>query len=242
MSHLTTHARRTFAVALASITLGALAMPLAMPLRAQGAAPAAPQGPPGWAWSLDRTVRMSAGGKAIGTDSLFEFVNMAPGWHATMGPGGALYDPRETADHRFVLSAEMILFPDAAMDAEYGLFVGGRDLGSAATKQWFAFVVRGDGSAAVMHRAGPETHMVMPWTKAAGVKARPDGGSAKNIVELRAEPDSIRFLVNGERVTAFARADLDVNGPFGFRVGKGANLHITNLDVTRRLAPFPQRR
>lgn len=210
--------------------------------RAQASAAATPQGPPGWAWSLDRPARFLAGGKAIGTDSLFEFSHMAPGWHATMGPGGAVYDPREQADHRFVLTAEMILFPDAAMDAEYGLFVGGISLGSATDKQWFAFVVRGDGSAAVMHRAGPETHMVMPWTKAAGVKARPDGASVTNVLQLRAEPDSIRFLVNGERVTAFARADLNVNGPFGFRLGKGANLHITNLDVTRRLAPFPQRR
>ena len=79
--------------------------------------------------------------------------------------------------------------------------------------------------------------MVMPWTKSAGVKARPAGGDVTNILQLRAEADSIRFFVNGERITAFSRSDLDVNGPFGFRVGKGANLHITNLDLTHRLAP-----
>jgi hypothetical protein len=201
----------------------------------------APAGPPGWSWSLDRAARMSAGGKAIGTDSLFEFALMAPGWHLTMGPGGVVFDPREKADHRYVLTAELILFPDASMDAEYGIFVGGMALESAADKQWYAFVVRGDGSAAVLHRAGPETHLVMPWTKHAAVKPRPADATVTNVVQLRAEPDSIRFLVNGERITAFARADLNVNGPFGFRVGKGINLHITNLDVTRRLAPFPSR-
>lgn len=222
-----------------SVVLAAL---LASPVVAHGQQAAAPAAPPGWTWSLDRPARMSAGGKAIGTDSLFEFALMAPGWHLTMGPGGVVHDPREKADHRFVVTAEMILFPDAALDGEYGIFVGGMQLESAANKQWYAFVVRGDGSAAVMHRAGPETHMVMPWTMHTGVKPRPDGATVTNVVQLRAEPDSIRFLVNGERITTFARTDLDVNGTFGFRVGNRVNLHITNLDVTRRLAPFPQRR
>ncbi len=222
--------------ALRLAALLALAVPASM--RAQ-----APAGPPdGWKLSLDRPARFAAGGKAIGSDTLFDFSLMPPGWHATMGPGGAIHDPRLKADHRFVLTAEMILFPDAAMDGEYGIFAGGLDLDAPASKQWYAFVVRGDGSAAVMHRAGPETHMVMPWTKLAAVKPRPDGATVTNILQLRAEPDSIRFFVNGERVTAFARSDLDVNGPFGFRLGKGVNLHITNLDLTQRLAPFPQRR
>lgn len=216
----------------------ALSAPL-LPLGAQAAPDAAPTG---WRWALDRPARASAGGQAIGTDSLVEFTPMAPGWHLTMGPGGVLHDPREQADHRFVLTAEMILFPDAAMDGEYGIFVGGRDLESSERKQWFAFVVRGDGSAAVMHRAGPETHLIVPWARHAGVKPRPDGATVTNVLQLRAEPDSIRFLVNGERVAAFARAALDVNGPFGFRLGTRVNLHATNLDVARRLAPFPQRR
>jgi len=205
------------------------------------AQPSAPRAPEGWAWSLDGPANLSAGGKAIGTDSLFEFALMAPGWHLTMGPGAVVHDPRETADHRFWLTAELILFPDASIQGEYGIFVGGKAL-DGGTKQWYAFVVRGDGSAAVMHRAGPDTHTVMPWTKHAAVKARPADATVTNVVQLRAEPDSIRFLVNGQPLTAFARSDLDVNGPFGLRVGAGVNLHVTNLDLTRRLAPFPQRR
>lgn len=215
---------------------------IASPTLAAGQQAAASASPPGWRWSLDRPARMSAGGKAIGTDSLFEFGPMAPGWHLTMGPGGVLHDPQERAEQRFVVTAEMILFPDASMDGEYGIFVGGRALDSSAQKQWFAFVVRGDGSAAVMHRAGAETHLVLPWARHAGVKPRPDGATVTNVVQLRAEPDSVRFLVNGERVAAFARADLDVDGTYGFRIGARVNLHVTNLDLTRRLAPFPQRR
>jgi hypothetical protein len=201
----------------------------------------APVGAPsGWQWTLDAPARLMNGGRFASTDTTFDFAHMAPGWHITMGPGAALFDPRERAEGRFAVQGELILFPDASTN-EYGLFLGGRELAGAA-KQWYAFVVRADGSAAVMHRAGNETHMVMPWTKYAAVKPRPEGNSVTNIINVRAEPDSIRFLVNGERITAFARAELDVDGPFGFRIGKGVNLHVTNLDVTRRLAPFPARR
>lgn len=224
------------------IRLALLSLAATRVAAAQGvAAPPAPQGPPGWKWSLDRAAHMSAGGKAIGSDSLFEFTNMAPGWHVTMGPGGVLHDPREQADHRFILSSELILFPDAALDGEYGVFVGGKAMESSAA-EWVAFVVRGDGSAAVLHRVGGETRPLMPWTRHAGVKPRPAEATVTNVVQVRAEPDSIRFLVNGERVAAFARAALDVNGAFGFRIGSRVNLHVTNLDVTRRLAPYPTRR
>jgi hypothetical protein len=51
----------------------------------------------------------------------------------------------------------------------------------------------------------------------------------------------VRFVVNGERVAAWPRASLAVDGAYGFRIGGGVNLHITNLDVTRRVAPFPRR-
>jgi hypothetical protein len=193
--------------------------------------------PPGWRWALDAPARLFNGGTFIPGDTLFDFVHMAPGWHVTMGPGAALYDPRERAEGRFVVTGEMILFPNAS-NAEYGVFLGGQGLDGAA-KEWFAFVVRADGSAAVMHRAGAETHLVMPWTRHEAVKPKPDGATVTNTVQVRAEPDSVRFLVNGQRITAFPRAALKVDGPFGWRMGQGVNLHATNLDVTRRLAPFP---
>lgn len=196
--------------------------------------------PPGWAWSLDAPARLFNGGRFVPGDTLFDFVHMAPGWHITMGPGAALFDPRERADGRFVLTGEMILFPNAS-NGEYGVFVGGQGL-DGETKTWFAFVVRADGSAAVLHRAGAETHEVLPWARHAAVRPKPEGATVTNIVQVRAEPDSVRFLVNGERIGAWPRAALAVDGRFGWRMGHGVNLHATNLDVTRRLAPFPAAR
>ena len=35
------------------------------------------------------------------------------------------------------------------------------------------------------------------------------------------------------------RSELNLDGQFGFRVGKDLNLHASRLDVTHRLAPVP---
>lgn len=220
------------------ITMTALAAVLVIPATVRAQHETDPMNaPPGWKWSLDAPARLFNGGKFTPADSIFDFVHMAPGWHITMGPGAALYDPRERAEGRFIVTGEMVLFPNASNN-EYGVFLGGKGLDGAA-KEWFAFVVRADGSAAVMHRAGAETHLIMPWTKHESVRPKPEGATITNVVQVRAEPDSVRFLVNGTRVTAFPRAALPVDGPFGWRMGQGVNLHATNLDITRRLAPFP---
>lgn len=218
----------------------ALFAALVVPTLAAAQQPAAPPlTPPGWSWRTDQPATPQKGNSGKVGDSAFEFVHMAPGWHITMGPGGTLFDPRERVDGRFVVEGEMILFPDAS-EGEYGVFVGGQALDGAAAR-WTAFVVRGDGSAAVMRHDAGTTTLLLPWAPHAAVKPKPSGATAKNYVTVRAEPDSVRFLVNGERIAVWPRSALEIDGAFGFRIGRGVNLHITNLDATRRLAPFPRR-
>jgi hypothetical protein len=171
----------------------------------------------------------------------FAFTHMAPGWHITMGPGGVLFPASDKAEGRFVLEGELIYFNDGRDGAEHGVIVGGAGLnGMHAT--WTAFVVNPEGKAAVMKHEHGTTAMLLDWTATAGVNARDTTGFVRNSVMVRAEPDSVRFLVNGARVGAWPRAAMNVDGSYGFRIGAGANLHITNLDLTRRLAPFPARR
>lgn len=67
-------------------------------------------------------------------------------------------------------------------------------------------------------------------------------GTVRAAVRVLAEPDSERYFVDGTRVGAWPRSALPVDGVYGFRIGRGANMHITNLDITRRHAPFPARR
>jgi hypothetical protein len=195
--------------------------------------------PPGWLWRTDAPATPRRGGSEPLRPDQFEFSLMAPGWHITQGPGAILYDGGESAQGRFVVEGELILFPDAS-DEEYGVFVGGTDL-TGDGQGWLAFVVRGDGQAAVIRSVAGERSMMMGWTTHAAVKTRVSGGTVKNFVAVRAEPDSVRFVVNGERVASWPRAAMAVDGAFGFRIGKGVNLHITNLDITRRFAPFPRR-
>lgn len=99
-----------------------------------------------------------------------------------------------------------------------------------------------DGRAAVMRHERGTTRMLMDWTATDGIAGRDTSGWARHRVRVRAEPDSIRVLVNDVKVGAWQRASVPVDGAYGFRIGAAANLHITNLDVTRRLAPYPASR
>lgn len=196
--------------------------------------------PANWQWRLDANAALVNGTKTPPSDSGWFFVDMAPGWHVTMGPGGFLYDPANTANGRFAVQAEMILFPSTTND-EFGLFIGGRDNGGGnEAVSWF--VVRRDGQAGVFAFSGGQMRTVSEWAPREGVKPLAADGNVRTVVRVLAEPDSVRFFVDGARVGAWARESLPVDGVYGFRIGRGANLHITNLDFTRRHAPFPSRR
>ncbi|MDQ8153037.1 MAG: hypothetical protein P3B98_00120 [Gemmatimonadota bacterium] len=195
--------------------------------------------PTGWQWRLDAPATLQNGSRAPMTDSGWVFVDMAPGWHVTMGPGGFLFDGANSAAGRFSVQAEMILFP-SSRNEEFGLFVGGS--GAPGSESATAFVVRRDGQAAVHAFQGGQRRVVSDWASYEGVKPLEANGNARTLVRVLAEPDSVRFFVDGVRIGAWARGAMPVDGTFGFRIGRGANMHITNLDVTRRLAPYPARR
>jgi hypothetical protein len=210
-----------------------LLLALAAPLPAQ-----VPAAPTGWQWRLDTPARLQNGAGAA-SDSLFRFEDMAPGWHVTMGPGGFLYDPANTANGRYAVQAEMILFPSSSND-EFGLFIGGRSGAEGEAVSWF--VVRRDGKAAAFSSSNGQYQPLGDWASYEGLKQLAANGSVRTVVRVLAEPDSVRFFVDGVRIGTWARATLPADGVYGFRIGRGANLHITNLDFTRRHAPFPARR
>jgi hypothetical protein len=130
---------------------------------------------------------------------------------------------------------EFFIFPNAP-NAEIGLFLGGRDL-DTPRKAYTAFVIRRDGSAAVMRHDGGRDTMVLPWPATPAVIAPENGG--KNVVRVSMDSAGVHFAVNGTTVRSWPRAGLAIDGAFGFRVGKRVNLHATRLDVTHRLAPVP---
>ena len=132
--------------------------------------------------------------------------------------------------------SRLALFPGDAT-AEYGLFVGGQGLDSASPS-WVAFVVRRDGSAAVLRRANGAVEEIMPWTPHVAIKGGAQG--AANTVRV-VQDTAVHFIVNDSTIATFARARVATEGVFGFRIGPALNLHITTLDITHRLAPVPVR-
>ncbi len=196
--------------------------------------------PPGWRWATDAQARIVTTEKdAAGSADAMWFVQMPPGFHLTMGPGGNLFHPSIEVDGRFELESEFFLFPGSSQE-EYGLFLGGRAL-EGGQAEWVAFVARKDGSAAVLRRKGGSTGIAREWRGSSGIVAgRPDG-TARNVLKVTVGSEVV-FSVNGAEVARLPRDSVTVDGIAGLRAGRGVNLHITTFDLTRRMAPIPARR
>lgn len=173
-------------------------------------------------------------------DSSVRHERMPPGWHITTGPPAIVYDPANQARGRFAIEAEAFLFPGQGNDG-YGVFLGGSSLASD-NASWVAFLVTRDGSATVQrHRAGSTSELV-PLMKTTAVKPYPGEGTAHNIIRVLVQGDSVTFSANGQRIVALHRETLALEGTFGFRIGRDVNVHLSNLDLIARLAPYPERR
>lgn len=192
------------------------------------------QAPAGWQWLTDAPANWTATtDKPV--DSLFSFVRMPPGWHMTMGPGGVLYEPRYFAEGSFTLESQYFHFPNSST-AEYGLMVGGKSLDGGGPR-YVSFVVRGDGSVAAWERAGGSDRMLADWRRAEAVRATDGKNVVGNLLKLTVTPKEAVFKANGLDVLIVPLEGLNLDGQFGFRVGRGMNLHASTLNVTHRLAP-----
>lgn len=197
--------------------------------------------PPGWRWITDQPAGLTAG-DTLG-DSLWHFTQMPPGWHITTRPAAVMYDPGHLASGNFVIESTQVLFPGASQSG-YGVFIGGRGLEFADAKRarYVAFLIRRDGAFSVESDTGAETVSLVPWKTVSAVKRAPPGdATVTNTLRVAVAPDSIRVSMNGERIAAVPRGDLQLDGHFGFRTGADLNLHVTTLDYTQRLAPTPKR-
>lgn len=193
--------------------------------------------PAGWRSITDAAARHEPGQLEPNSGEAYRFVDMAPGWHITTGPGTLLFNPGVQAAGRFRLETELFFFPNPT-DQPLGLFVGGTGLdGPRAGVQWLGLLIRRDGTAGVMQNHGTDHHPIVPYAKADSLPPHPGNGTPRVTLAIDVEADSVRFFVNRGRVAAVARADLTLDGPFGFRVGQGLNLHVVRLDYTTKLAP-----
>lgn len=210
--------------------LGLLVAPvLGWPAAAHGL-----QVPASWRWVTDEPAQISTVTDKV-VDSTFTFVRMAPGWHITMGTGAVLFDPRYFTDGPFALESEVFHFPNSA-NTEYGFFVGGTSL-DGASPRYVAFVLRGDGSVSSWERSGGVTRSLVDWRRAEAVIPNDGKDVVRNMVRLVVTKKEAVLKANGLDVLVLPRENLPLDGQFGFRVGRGVNLHVTTLNVTSRLAP-----
>jgi hypothetical protein len=77
-------------------------------------------------------------------------------------------------------------------------------------------------------------------TKTPAVLPGTSSGDVKNVLRVEAEAAAVTFLVNGQKVAEVPRDGGRFDGVVGLRVGENLNLHVTNLDLTHRLA-LPRR-
>jgi hypothetical protein len=197
--------------------------------------------PADWKWRQDAPAPLAPG--ATMAPGSWVFVQMPPGWHITTGPGTILYPTASgDAEGNFSVEAEIHLFPGASAE-EFGVFVGGRDIEGSATPQYTAFVIRRDGSAAVIERRAGQTSAVADWQKHQAILPHPGGeGTVKNVIRVDVDAAAATMNVNGAKVLSVPRPQIAPDGRVGFRVGRDLNLHITTLNVTRKLAPAPVKR
>lgn len=188
--------------------------------------------PSSWKWITDapaehQTALSPPEGKWL-------FGVMAPGWHITTRPGAVLFEPSYVATGRYSVEAETFLFPGTSTSG-LGLLLGGKDLDGTGAR-YTAFLIRRDGSAAVERRVGGRTVIVAEWIRGSAVVPGNAESPAKNLLRVDVDAESTRFLVNGAVVAELRQPAAEFAGSVGLRIGSDVDVHVTNLDVTLRLA------
>ena len=70
-----------------------------------------------------------------------------------------------------------------------------------------------------------------------GRRAHGGKDAEKHAFRIEADTATVTFQVDGKTVATVPRDEASVDGRFGFRIGRGVNIHVVRLDFTQRLAP-----
>ncbi len=160
---------------------------------------------------------------------------MGEGLHVTLGPAIILYRAATQGSGPFHTLATFTQTKPAKHPEGYGLFFGGKELGSEGQSYTY-FLVRQDGSFLVKRRDGAKTSDVSKgWAAHPAVK-QPDGkGSATNLLEVdnKSDPAKVTFKVNGQDVHTADAQGIDVEGIVGLRMNHNLDVHVEGFDVHR---------
>jgi hypothetical protein len=192
-----------------------------------------PERPAGWTWRLDGEQRMVSGQEVASGE--WRYVTMAPGWHVTTTDQGAsLFAGGKSLSGPWGIEAEIFLFPRPS-DAPFGIILEDRDARPAGSRQ-LRFLMRRDGTAALVARHGGVDTMLVSWVADTAVKAH-TGGVDKYLLRVMHENATLAFSVNGRDMLSLPTGGADHASVPGLRIGPGINLHVSRYDLITPLAP-----
>jgi hypothetical protein len=163
----------------------------------------------------------------------FQMTEAESGATIVTGPNGSAITWRDADLHEggaFIVGATLEEQQAPADHAEgYGLFVGGQNL-QDPDQRYTYFLVRGTGHYLIKRRDGSATPTLKDWTASEAVgKVATEGGTAATALEIRVEPETTHFVVNGTEVAARPPADVQPYGIAGLRVNHGLNVVLRDF-------------
>lgn len=213
---------------------GALAAGLVGTTLVVSAAPAqrlAP--PPGWRWVLDSpaTLADQPVNPLLAPDTLWRFVALPTGWQVTTGPGVLLFPADQPADTAYTLETTLEVLPNSS-DDEFGFVLEG----SAADSSYTAFLLRPDGTYAVVQRRDTAQTFLIPWSHHQSVASERRGNPlVRNLMRLRMTRSAVSFAVNGVEIATLPRGSLTASGRVGLRFGHDLDVRVSGLNLTYQL-------
>lgn len=191
----------------------------------------AQRSPEGWRWQLDRPAELVLGRDAPA--GAWQFQEMIPGLHLTSGPGVLVFAPGDGAAGRFMVDADLLLFPNSG-ERGYGIVFGAGGAANPVASQWTAFMISATGEFCVVRHTPEGAKQLVEW-RAHPAIVRKGKEVVTNRLRVAVERDSVRFLANAVQVGALPRSAVEPDGLFGLRAEEQVNLHVTNVDLVRRL-------
>jgi len=191
--------------------------------------PLAAQAPAGWKERIDN----SANANDPDDNPKVKFVSMGKGFHVTSGPAATYWNPSNTAAGNYTLKGTFILFKPSGHTNYYGLVFGGEDLGGPK-QNYIYFMVAQDGTYAVIHRAGDQTHSIQR-AKHEAVKVPAADGRSTNALEVRVTAKDISYVVNGTVVHTTPKSGMTAktDGVVGVRINHLLDVHVDGFEVTK---------
>ncbi|MEN8376023.1 MAG: hypothetical protein ABFS34_11285 [Gemmatimonadota bacterium] len=178
--------------------------------------------PPGWSLRLDKPGEQAA-------DVSLRL--MEPGWHVTTGPAAIMWSDAHHASGAYRVESKIHLTRPSRRAEAFGVFMGGSNL-TEDDQDYLYFLIRQDGRYLVKHRAGAETHTIVPWTENEAIVHGSAEGSVANTLAVEVGASELAFYVNGQEVQRIERPDyLRTDGIVGLRVNHRLDLHVESLTV-----------